>query len=408
MLFAALLVILAAAAQSNYHPYNYMEELRKAEWSVRDKPQAGPQRAYALQLLSFAQSYVGDPALAAVTYASSYQSTPMTPEQQSANAERVQKLLEEYEPREAVAAIVAAAADRQIVILNEAHSAPRHRAFATELALELRKLGFEYLAVETLASRTPETVMQLRKRGYPLVADGAYSKEPLFGDFLRRSLAAGYQPVAYEFTAPVGDFDKLDATERQIQREDGQAQNIIDRVLATNSRARIFVYVGHGHVNKGLSDVNGRKIGMMAERLRVKSGIDPLCIEQALPTWSKVAERDQLLLDRVLPGFSGESFVLASRTGAGYWSGGNVDMQVWHRPPVLMHGRESWLAMRGYRRPKTIPVKLLPREGRRLVQAFVAGESADAVPMDQLVVSAGEAPPKFMLPKGKYRFAYQD
>ena len=83
-------------------------------------------------------------------------------------------------------------------------------------------------------------------------------------------------------------------------------------------------------------------------------------------------------------------------------------MQVWHRPESLREGRPHWLSMNGYRRARAIPAKLLPAQGRRLVQAFVAGESADAVPMDQVLVTAGEAPPVFMLPKGRYRFAYQD
>ena len=48
------------------------------------------------------------------------------------------------------------------------------------------------------------------------------------------------------------------------------------------------------------------------------------------------------------------------------------------------------------------------KNGRRLIQAFVAGESADAVPMDQVLVTAGETPPVLMLAQGKYRFAVQD
>jgi hypothetical protein len=64
--------------------------------------------------------------------------------------------------------------------------------------------------------------------------------------------------------------------------------------------------------------------------------------------------------------------------------------------------------MHGYRQPRVIPAQLLPKTGRRLVQAFVADESADAVPMDQVLVTAGEPAPVLMLPKGRYRFAFQD
>lgn len=230
----------------------------------------------------------------------------------------------------------------------------------------------------------------------------------MFGDFLRRSIAAGYLPVAYEFSAYPARSDKLGGVERQVLREECQAQNIVDRVLAGNPRARIFVYVGHGHVSKGLSDFGGRKIALMAESLRAKTGIDPLCIEQAIAAWQRVAERDRPLAERGFANFSGDSMVLAARKGPGFWNAGNVDMQVWHRPVTIREGRAHWLSMNGYRRPRAIPRNLLPLEGRRLVQAFVAGESADAVPMDQVLVTAGEPASVFMLPKGRYRFAWQE
>lgn len=400
-------IILALAPMSAF-AHDYMAELRQREQAVSENAQTGPQRNFAFAMLATAQSFVDASDRAAITFTSANPRVPSTPEQVAADAERSRKILDEHEPREALASIVAAARDRQIVIINEAHFAPRHRAFSTRLALELRKLGFEYLAVETLDNRTPEPVAGLQARGYPLVEDGYYSKEPVYGDFLRRGLAAGYRPVAYEFDEYVGDYDKLDPIERQVQREDGQAQNIIDRVLVKDHAARILVHVGHGHVNKGLSDFGGQQIAFMAERLRQKSGIEPLCIEQARSAWPRWIESDQTLTGAVLRTIRGDSFVMAQRAGTGFWNSGGVDIQVWHRPESLVRGRPHWLSMEGYRRPRAIPAKLLPERGRRLIQAFVAGESPDAVPMDQVLVTAGETPPVFMLPKGKYRFAWQE
>ncbi len=385
-------------------PFDYMAELRQKEQAVAD----AAQRRFPLIMLAFAQSFVDASEQPMRTYVGADPAVSPDAQEAAADAGRAREMLEEFRPREALAAIVEAARDRQIVILNEAHYAPRHRAFSTMLALELRKLGFEYLAVETLDHRTPEVVAGLRARGYPLVEDGYYSREPLFGDLLRRALAAGYQPVAYEFDEYVGDYEKLGSLERQLQRESGQAKNIIDQVLAKNPRARIFVHVGHGHVSKGLTDFDGQQIGMMAEQLRVRSGIDPLCIEQTRSAWPRHIRRDQPLTEAVWKNFSGDSFVLARRKGTGFWNPGDVDITVWHRPETLRRGRPTWLAMNGYRRPMKIPARLLPRQGRRLVQAFVAGETAEAVPMDQVLVTAGAASPVFMLPKGRYRFAYQD
>ena len=49
-------------------------------------------------------------------------------------------------PEDALAASAAAAKDRQVVILNEAHHVPLHRAFSLEVARALRKQGFEWFA----------------------------------------------------------------------------------------------------------------------------------------------------------------------------------------------------------------------------------------------------------------------
>jgi hypothetical protein len=386
--------------------HDYMAELREREKAFSEAP-AG-ERNFAAQMLAFSQSYVDASEGPAKTYLSGFPQAPVTPEQAAKNADRARKLLEEHQPRAALAAIVAAARDRQIVIINEAHFSPRHRAFSALLALELRKLGFEYLAVETLDNRGPEVIAAMQARGYPLVDDGYYSKEPVFGDLLRRALASGFRPIAYEFTAYAADYEKLDMVERQVRREEGQAQNIFDRVLAKNPHARLLVHVGHGHVSKGLVDFAGHPIAMMAERLRSKSGIDPLCIEQTRSAWPANVETDGPIMAAAARALPGEAFVMARRNGTGFWNTGDVDITVWHPPEILRRGRPDWLSMRGYREPRKIPTKLLPKTGRRLVQAFVAGESADAVPMDQVLVTAGETPPVFILPKGKYRFAYQD
>src|SRR6185503_18785071 len=57
--------------------------------------------------------------------------------------EYAKSVLAEFEPEPAVAAIARAATGRRIVILNEVDFIPRHRVFATQVALELRKQGFE-------------------------------------------------------------------------------------------------------------------------------------------------------------------------------------------------------------------------------------------------------------------------
>jgi hypothetical protein len=52
-----------------------------------------------------------------------------------------------------------------------------------------------------------------------------------------------------------------------------------------------------------------------------------------------------------------------------------------------------------------VPAKLRPQTGRVLIQAFIANDDADAVPVDQVVVNAGQKPPPLVVPRGPLRFA---
>src|SRR5476649_2307712 len=68
-----------------------------------------------------------------------------------ASADDVQRLSEGIE-EDAINAIVEEAGKHQIVILNEAHHIPMHRAFALRLARELHRIGYTWLACETFAN----------------------------------------------------------------------------------------------------------------------------------------------------------------------------------------------------------------------------------------------------------------
>jgi hypothetical protein len=74
----------------------------------------------------------------------------------------------------------------------------------------------------------------------------------------------------------------------------------------------------------------------------------------------------------------------------------------------LVDDRPDWLARDGHRKLVEIPVEAKPRSGRVLVQAFAAAEGADAVPVDQVVLVAGEPTPVLMLPDGDSRLVVQD
>lgn len=305
-------------------------------------------------------------------------------------------------PRDAITEIVRRARTSQIVILNEAHTSPRDRAFGLEVARALRPLGFSILAVETLRNDLPpdnpdSAVAQLQRDRYVRFNTGAYTCDPVFAGFLRGALALGYEPVAYEGTpaqlTPGGGI---------AEREQAQASNLVAAIFAKRPEARVLIYVGVSHV----AERPLGKIEWMASRLKRMTGIDPLTIDQATITDLSVWTRGPYDLtahrigDRSAIFFSaGKPLVLGKYAGA-------VDLQVIHPARSYRFGRPTWLTTLGGK-PLLIPKDLLPLRGRRLIQVFAANAPADAVPLDQVLVEAGGNVPMLMVPAGPVRFQAQ-
>jgi len=70
-------------------------------------------------------------------------------------------------------------------------------------------------------------------------------------------------------------------------------------------------------------------------------------------------------------------------------------------------GRPDWLRSMG-RRPVAVPAYLIPRKGTRLIKAYIAAEAEDAVPVDQVLITAGKPLPKLMLPRERIRYELED
>jgi hypothetical protein len=327
--------------------------------------------------------------------------------------------LREFEPRDAIASIVEMARSRQIVILNEAHHVSRHRAFALKLAEALREIGFSYLACETFNDFTEET----KSRGYPTVDTGSYTREPLFADFVRRSLAIGYTPIAYEYRPPTNS-SVLDAGDAISIREQAQAENLMRRIFTINPKAKVLIYVGYSHLRKEpnrTSLATKKELRWMASRLKTLSGLDPLTVDQTSLTDPPSGSAPANYLDAAIalnPAQTGKPFVLRSKKTpnkfrvAGQYAG-DVDMQVLHSTTRTIHGRPDWLVMDGYRQVLPIPEDVWPIKGRRLVQAFVLAEHLSAphkaIPLDQVVVTADDrGRTTLLVPKGEVVVRFVD
>jgi hypothetical protein len=303
---------------------------------------------------------------------------------------------------DALPLIVKVAAGTRIVILNEAHHSPRDRAFALEVARALRPLGYTLLAVEAFGNYPPLTAT-LAREGFPRLNSGTYLKEPVFGDFVRQALRLGYSPIAYEQDAEPQKRGEPGTP----GREQAQAENLA-AALRANPGRKLFVYVGFSHVAETPIEHGSGRMEWMAARLRKLTAIDPLTIEQTAlaedsssragrEAWALAAPK--LRRTSVLR-LDGHPFAFGQYADA-------IDLQVLHPPTRLQDGRPSWLAAMG-RRPRAIPPALIAKPGRRLVQAFLAEEPDDAVPVDQVLVEAGKPVPKLMLPARPIRYAVQE
>jgi hypothetical protein len=297
-----------------------------------------------------------------------------------------------YSPTGALQAIEAAAGPRQVVMINEAHHVPQHRAFTLQLLAALRRKGFTYFAAETLA---PDP--GLAKRGYPTPETGVYIQEPLYGDLVRTALRLGYQVVPYE----------AEQAGRGIEpREREQARNLIERIFQKDPKAKVLVHAGYSHILKSPASP-GRQ--WMAAYFKESTGIDPLTVNQVIMTEHSAPELEHPLYRwAVESGMVAEPVVLRSAAGA-FWSPSpGIDVVVFHPRSRYENGRPTWLRMSGLRSPLPLPAGICFLAPRCLVKARPVQEGTDAVPIDQIVAEAGQPAPALMLPEGEFVVRVED
>lgn len=301
---------------------------------------------------------------------------------------------------DALAAIREAARGRRIVILNEAHHVPRCRSFAAQVARSLRVQGFSHFAAEafSLASALPPLASRLT----PLTPNAGYLLlEPMFAELVREVRDSWAECHAYE-----ASIEKLrmggSAKEQIAIREEAQADALAE-LLRGYPEARLFIYCGYSHAAK--TPVGGNSL--MAHRLKLKTGLDPLTITQAFgapasdPTLSPDGVED------VLDAFHPKKPIVVRRADGGALTpvpnSGAYDLAVYHPRQPDKGGRPGWLSQLPDRR--RISVEVLPRAGYQLVQAIPADElrsSPNAIPADQILVEKQRGAVQLFLRPGRY------
>lgn len=316
----------------------------------------------------------------------------------------------------AVDVVVRLAADRRIVMVNEAHHDAHTRELTLALLPRLRALGFNYFAVEALGKDG-----DLMKRGYPLKTDGSdYLHEPLYGEIVRQALRLGFTVVAYDTEGAKGQA-----------RETGQAKNLYEKVFAHDPAARLFVHAGYAHIDKARGRLGA--IDSMAMRLQKLTGLVPLSVDQtqfreqipAAPdeAYQQLVTRFEptgptALLDRAdghawsaHPDLYDLNVILpASGMGAvesGYTQPWTMVHNTTRALPMLSHEvnaqRPLWLTLGGERRPLSIGTALCKAVVPCVVDVHYPDEPDDAVAADRYAFLQGDTVTKLYLRPGRYR-----
>lgn len=309
---------------------------------------------------------------------------------------------EGFEAQDAAAAILREAEGRRVVMLNEAHHMPMHRAFTRTLLEGLYERGYRYLAAETFSSRIEE----LSLNATPTMAWGYYAGEPVYGDMVREALRLGYRLVPYEDETS-GCVDPPDDPQHCANARDRiQAEQLDVRVFGKDPKAKVLVHAGFDHIYKGPHPyAKGWKT--MARVFKERTGIDPLCVDQVAMSPHHSPEAEDADYKAVLEAYAPAGPIVLRALPDAYWIApplrGLVDMQVVHPRPAAEFGRPDWL--RAGRKVVSAPVELCAGAFPCLVQAFYQGEDpASAVAADQVLAPTAEAKPAFALRPGTYLF----
>ena len=319
-------------------------------------------------------------------------------------------------------AVVELAAQRHIVMVNEAHHDAHTRELTLALLPRLRALGFRYFAVEALSEKD----VDLMRRGYPTDVSGSeYLLEPLYGEIIRQAIKLGYIIVPYDSDDPSVE-----------NRDTIQAHTLYDKVFAKDPQAKLFVHAGYSHIDKAPGNL-GDDTKPMAMELKQLSGEDPLCVDQVQFRDIAIGGLDYGDYATLASRFPSQlPIVLQNRGTHEYWSSdprmhdisvilppaSPMDLDtskenptdvmrriiVLVRAPFNLDERPYWLTLDGKRVAYRIDTDLCLKQVPCVVEAYYPGEPDNSVPADRYTFVKAHAHNVLYLYPGYYRLRAWD
>jgi hypothetical protein len=343
-------------------------------------------------LLSQCVSFTGDYA-AALEYQKMSDSTHLTDVDFRQIGKSIQQL-KDIKHSDAKRYISFVASNYKVIMLNEAHNKPLHRAFAYSLLDILYNRGFRYLAMEML---NPMPDQELTKLTYQT---GHFATEPVAGELIRQALDLGFKLVAYE--------DPLGNQHSPSERDSIQAVNI-SRILKQDPNAKIFVYASYGHIAKKSTTPDFIPMGMAFKKL---TGIDPLTIDQTDMTEESNFAFGKAFYDAYIEKYpvTSPSIPLLNDEPVNVTGTTLYDLTIIHPRTTYYYARPSWLALSNRRQPVSVKTK---NKEIFLVQAYYQFESfgtipGKVVPADQTYFSYGDGVYTLYLRRGLYILIFRD
>lgn len=141
--------------------------------------------------------------------------------------------------------------DEKIIMFNEAHLYPQHRAFINSLLKDLYGNGYRHLFMEALSAEYEEVA-------YPEREMGIYTNEPNMANLVRNAVQTGFKLYAY------------DGYEYK-NRDSVSAENIL-KVIQNNPQDKFIIICGFAHNNEKLSRSLASYLNQIAQ-------INPLTID---------------------------------------------------------------------------------------------------------------------------------
>lgn len=288
--------------------------------------------------------------------------------------------------------IFSQARSNRVVMINEAHDNPMHRAFTASLLEDLYKQGYRFLALEMLNNRQRRTITKIDQ------FSGSYLCEPAAAEMARKALQLGFTLVSYEDTA---------INHNVKQREYAQAENLA-ALIKRDPNAKVLVHAGYSHIDEA---AYGDDFTPMAAYFKIISGINPLTVNQVNMSESSTSAfgfevyRQWLLKHPV----TASSVVLLNNKPIDISGLLMNDVYVLHPLTQYRNERPLWLGMNGN---KEIPVTPQYRT-TFMVQAYYLNEYSDKtlpslIPADQTYNNAPNGLYYLYLHKGKYRIVFRD